>query len=119
LQRKGNDLHKGEVWQIRLPSANGHEQSGERPAIIIQDDTFIQTLPMVVVVPLTSVLSAKRFPATLVIQPNELNGLNLTSIALIFQIRSLDKRRFIRKLGSVDQDTLNHILKILDRLTGH
>jgi len=112
-------LHKGEIWQVKLPPANGHEQSGDRPAIIIQDDKFIQTLPMVLVVPLTSVSLAKRFPATLVIQPDELNGLSFTSIALIFQIRSLDKRRFIRKIGSIDKNILDHVLKILDKLTSH
>ncbi|MEK6705361.1 MAG: type II toxin-antitoxin system PemK/MazF family toxin, partial [Bdellovibrionota bacterium] len=67
--------------------------------------------------PLSSVMSAKRFPATLMIQPDGQNGLNTTSIALIFQVRSLDKRRFVRKIGSLNQQDLDQVLNLLERLT--
>jgi mRNA interferase MazF len=110
-------VYKGEIWLIRLPSSDGHEQAGDRPAIIIQNDIFIQMLPMVVIIPLTSVMSAKRFPATLMIQPDEQNGLNMTSIALVFQVRSMDKRRFIRRIGCLDQQDLDRVLNLLERLT--
>jgi mRNA interferase MazF len=110
-------VNRGEIWQVRLPFADGHEQSGERPVIIIQNDVFTQILPMVVVIPLTSAISAKRFPATLPIQPDGQNGLSIPSVALIFQVRSLDKRRFLRRIGCLDQNDMDQILKRLNKLT--
>lgn len=111
-------MHKGEVWQVKLPFTDGREQADERPVIIIQDDTFTQVLPMILVVPLTSVIAAARFVATLNIQPNEENGLSVLSIALIFQARSLDKRRFLRRIGCIDSQTMDQVLTLLDHLTG-
>ncbi|MCS6859829.1 MAG: type II toxin-antitoxin system PemK/MazF family toxin [Abditibacteriales bacterium] len=111
-------MHRGGVWRVRLPFGGGREQAGERPAIIIQDDAFIQTLPLVLIVPLTGEMAASRFAGTLVIQPDAQNGLTISSVALVFQTRGLDKRRFLGRLGVVDAQTLDQILTLLDRLTG-
>ena len=86
--------------------------------VIIQDDTFIPILPLVLVVPLTGEMAASRFAATLVIQPDAHNGLILPSVALVFQTRGLDKRRFLHRLGVLDASTLDQIFVLLDSLMG-
>ncbi len=111
-------MKRGEIWWVRLPPADGHEQAGERPAIILTEDTYIATLPMVFVVPLTSAMHAARFPGTLIIQPDSRNGLTRPSVALIFQMRALDKRRLIRRMGELEAATLAQIWTILDSLLG-
>lgn len=111
-------MRRGEIWWVRLPPSNGREQAGERPAIIVQDDAFIATLPMVLIVPLTGALNAARFPCTLVIQPDPRNGLLRPSVALVFQMRALDKRRFLRRIGELDAATLSQIWALLDNLLG-
>jgi mRNA interferase MazF len=111
-------MNRGEVWRVRIPPAPGHAQTGERPAIIVQDDAFTPALPTVLIVPFTSNLAATRFPATLVVQDDTQNGLSNPSVALVFQIRALDKRGFLRRLGILDQQTLDQVFAILDQLTG-
>ncbi len=111
-------MRRGEIWWVRLPPPNGHEQAGERPAIIMQDDAFIATLPMVLIVPLTGALRAARFPGTLIIQPDPSNGLLRPSVALVFQMRTLDKNRFLRRMGELDTATLTKIWTLLDSLLG-
>jgi mRNA interferase MazF len=111
-------MRRGEIWWVRLPPSDGHEQAGERPAIILQDDAFIATLPMVLIVPLTGALHAARFPGTLVIQPDPRNGLLRPSVALVFQMRALDKHRFLRRMGELDAATLSQIWALLDNLLG-
>ena len=37
----------GEVHWVELPPSTGHEQSGRRPAVIIQDDAYAGKLPVV------------------------------------------------------------------------
>jgi mRNA-degrading endonuclease toxin of MazEF toxin-antitoxin module len=78
-------MRKGEIWRVRLPFATGHKQSGERPALIVQDNSFTGSLPTILAVPFTSKLNAKRFPGTIVVQPDGKNGLTLPSVALVFQ----------------------------------
>jgi mRNA interferase MazF len=111
-------MRQGEIWRVRLPSADGHEQSGERPALILQDDAFIHVLPLVLVVPFTSRMRATRFPGTLLVQPDSVNGLTSPSVALLFQLRGLDKSRFLERLGKVEEATLRELWSLLDQLTG-
>jgi mRNA interferase MazF len=111
-------MHRGEIWRVRLPQPDGREQAGERPAIIVQEDALIQSLPMVLMVPLTGALSAGRFDGTLVIQPDDQNGLTMPSVALVFQMRALDKARFLQRMGTLDAATLDQIFATLDKLLG-
>lgn len=111
-------MKRSEVWRVRLPSTGGHTQAGERPAIIMQADLFIATLPTVLVVPLTATAAAARFAGTLVIQPDVQNGLTMPSVALVFQLSALDKRNCLHQLGVLDTSTFDQILGLVDRLTG-
>lgn len=111
-------MRRGEVWRVRLPFASGREQAGERPAVVIQDDTFTANPPLVLIVPLTGELAAARFGGTVIVQPDESNGLTMPSVALVFQTRGLDKRRFVERLGTLDAPTLDTLIDLLRTLTG-
>ena len=49
----------GDVLLVNLPVSDGREQSGRRPAVAIQSDVAGE--PMIIVIPVTSNLSALRF----------------------------------------------------------
>src|SRR5258707_14346181 len=98
-------MKKGEIWRVLIPAAPGHAQTGERPAIILQEEAFNNSLPTTLIVPLTSKLAASRFDGTLVIQPDQQNGLTAVSVALVFQMRTLDQRNCLRHLGILDPAT--------------
>ena len=110
-------MRKGEVWRVRLPFGVGHKQAGERPAVIVQNNSLTSSLPTVLVVPFTSKLAAQRFPATLVVQPDAANGLTLPSVALVFQLGAQDKQDFVQCLGVLDSVTLDQILALIEQLT--
>jgi mRNA interferase MazF len=111
-------MKHGDVWQVRIPFAPGHAQAGERPALVVQADAFIATLPTVLIVPFTSRQAASRFPGTLVVQPDAHNGLTVPSVALVFQVRALDKRDCLQRLGALDPATLTQVLDLLEELIG-
>lgn len=111
-------MKKGEVWRVRIPPAPGHTQTGERPAIVVQELVFNNALPTTLIVPLTSKLAASRFDGTLLIQPDPQNGLSAPSVALVFQMRTLDQRNCLTPLGILDAVTLNQVFAVLDKLTG-
>jgi mRNA interferase MazF len=111
-------MTRSEVWQVRIPYAPGHAQAGERPAIIVQADQLIASLPTVLIVPFTSTMGAARFDGTVVVPHDAQNGLSVPSVALVFQLRALDKRDFIRRLGRLDTQTFDRVLSLLDQLVG-
>ena len=111
-------MKKGEVWRVRIPPGPGHAQSGERPAVILQELAYNNTLPTTLIVPLTSKLAASRFGGTLVIQPDPNNGLTAPSVALVFQLRTLDQQHCLARIGALDPATLDKIFGEFDKLTG-
>ena len=98
-------MKKGEIWLVELPSADGHEQIGTRPCIILAETEA----NIAIVIPFTSNIQALRFPHTLEVRPSKTNALSSISIALLFQVRAIDKRRLMKKIGSLEEKTLKEI----------
>ena len=102
-------------WHVFLASldpAQGSEQAGKRPVLVISKEEVNQLLAVVNIIPLTSKKSNSR-----IIYPNEVllpanrSGLRMDSIALCYQIRTLDKNRLERDFGElVDMDLRQTIL---------
>lgn len=111
-------MQRGEVWSVTLPVSNyGREQAGHRPCVVLQDAIYGRSSPLVLMAPLTSQLAALRFPAAVRIEPSPDNGLRLPSVAMVFQLRALDRTRFFRLLGRLDSADLEAVLAALRSLT--
>ncbi len=106
----------GEIYTVEIPSTNGHEQAGTRPAIVVQAPQFENRLPTVLIVPLTSRLAAQAFPGTFVIYPDTENNLTLPSVALVFQLRAIDKRRLKRRIGQLSDAHFAHLQQAMKDL---
>jgi mRNA interferase MazF len=103
-------MKKGDVCIINLAVEVGHEQYGQRPAIVISDTG----IGILIIVPLTSNLEALRFPYTLAILPDKRNNLKQKSVALVFHIRAIDKSRVVKIIGKINkqiEEKINFILK--------
>ena len=108
----------GDIHWVDLPTANGREQRGRRPAVVLQADDYGGDLPVVLVVPLTTARAAIRFAGTTLIRPTAENGLRQTSVALMFQLRAIDRRRIQERIGTVSEEVLNSMFEELGKLTG-
>jgi mRNA interferase MazF len=87
--------------------------------VVLQDDNYGGDLPVVLVVPLTTARAALRFAGTTLIHPTAENGLRQASVALVFQLRAMDRRRIQERLGTVSAEVLHAIFEELGKLTGH
>ena len=97
----------GEVWKVDLVDTEGHEQTGTRPAIVmaVHNQSHLS-----VIVPMTRTMRyLDMFPNTYIIPKSRQNGLRNDSIALIFQVRALDFRRFIEKWGDLEANFFTRI----------
>jgi mRNA interferase MazF len=111
-------VNAGDIYWVELPPVNGREQAGRRPAIVVQDDTYGGSLPVVLMVPLTTSLLALRFQGTVRIDPSPEIGLSASSVALVFQLRAVDRRRTRTAIGKVSGQGLEEIYTIIDKLIG-
>lgn len=100
-------MPRGDLLLVSLPSSEGREQSGRRPAVAVQTDQAGE--PMLVVAPVTSNLAALRFAFSVRIEPSSDNGLTAPSVVMVFQMRAIDKARIIRKIGRVSDADLARI----------
>jgi len=101
---------KVEVWLVDLRGASGHEQKKERPAAVWKDLDYVK---MAVVLPLTETLERETLAYTHRITPTPKNGLAEESIALIFQMRAIDKKRLVKKIGELEEEDIKSIAAIL------
>ena len=109
----------GDIYLVEIPASGGHEQQGVRPAIVVQTSENIDRVPTVLIVPFTTQIRAANFPFTFVVEADSTNNLTSTSIALVFQLRAIDKKRMKSKIGSLNpsdmqilKQNLENILKI-------
>ncbi len=94
-------IQKGDIYYANLDPTYGHEQKGTRPVLVVQNDAANAVLSTVQVAPLTTNLKASGLPSTVTIKAG-VAGLSDDSVVLLFQIRTLDKRRLWRKIGQID-----------------
>lgn len=101
-------MKKYDVVAVDFGENVGSEQSGVRPAIVVQNNMGNIHAPTTIVVPCTS--KRKRFlPTHVVVKVKE----GITSIALCEQIRVIDKSRIIESWGELDEQKSSEIDKAL------
>lgn len=95
-----------EVYLINLDPTVGHEIKKSRPCMIISPDEINTFLSTVIVAPMTT--KKHEYPTRIDCTFQGKNGQ-----IVIDQIRTVDKARFIKKLGKIDIDTQKEILSVL------
>jgi len=97
----------GYQWNIYvavLDPVRGSEQAGRRPVLVVSRERINQVLKVVNVIPLTSLKSPdRRIYPNEVLLPAGTGGLARDSLALCYQIRTLDKDRLSARLGEVTE----------------
>ena len=87
-----------DVWQAELNPAVGSEINKIRPCLVVSPDEANRNLNTVIIVPLTSTL--KPYPTRVDCQFMGKKGQLAAD-----QIRSVDKIRLAKKLGTIDVET--------------
>jgi mRNA-degrading endonuclease toxin of MazEF toxin-antitoxin module len=105
-------IQPGEIWRINLPDADGHEQAGDRPAIVVAVHSQAN---LTMVVPLTKNKDCLRFPYSHQVKKSNTNGLLLDSVALVYQMRCLtaSSTRFLERIGLIEQNHLDQIKTLI------
>lgn len=100
-------IKRGDIYYADLSPVVGCEQGGKRPVIIVQNDTGNQFSPTVIVAVLTSKIK-KHLPTHIDIDSGEGN-LTRDSTVLLEQIKTIDKTRLQKYIGSVTEKKMVEI----------
>jgi mRNA interferase MazF len=100
---------RGEIFLTALDPTVGREIQKPRPAVIIQNDVSNRLTDMTIVAPITSTVRFPLSPVHVLLAADQRTGLPVTSVALLNQIRAIDRTRLIKKLGAIDVDTAERV----------
>jgi mRNA-degrading endonuclease toxin of MazEF toxin-antitoxin module len=102
-------MRRGEIWLVGLDPAEGHEQKGRRPVLIISPDAFNQVTRVPVVLPITSGGNFARTAGFAV--PLAGAGTETTGVVRCDQPRALDlSARKGRKLENIPASIMDEVL---------
>jgi mRNA interferase MazF len=95
----------------------GAEIRKTRPALVIQNDIDNRHSPITIVAAISSQIAGERYPTEVELQPPE-GGLTRPSVVLLNQIRSVDKRRLVGRLGRLKRRSLLRVDRALQIALG-
>ncbi|MFJ7932300.1 type II toxin-antitoxin system PemK/MazF family toxin [Peribacillus sp. NPDC096448] len=99
------EIKRGEIYNIDLSPVAGSEQSGLRPALIIQNDIGNENSPTVIIAVLTKQIKRNNFPTHIYLDKDKFK-LKENSILMLEHIRTVDKTRIFDKVSSIDEKTM-------------
>jgi len=104
---------RGEVYLVAFDPTLGAEIKKTRPALVLQNDIANRHSSITVVAAITSQFEGHLYPTQVLVSKPE-GGLRTDSVVLLNQIRSVDKRRLVRRLGTLKASTMRTVDRALE-----
>ena len=101
-------MKRGDIYRADLDPVIGSEQGGVRPVLIIQNDMGNLYSPTVIVAAITTRRKKPTLPVHVAITARE-SGLGRDSVVLTEQVRTLEKSRLSRYLGTLSDEAMARI----------
>ena len=108
---------RGDVFLVNFDSTVGAEIQKMRPALIIQNDVGNRTSPVTIVAAITSTMRGGAYPTNVFVRAPE-GGLRTDSLVLANQIRTVDRKRLVKKLGSLKPATMELVNRAVEISVG-
>lgn len=114
-QEKTNQIiqvKRGEIYFAKINDGVGSEQSGTRPVLVLQNDIGNRFSPTTIVAFMTSIDKKSNMPTHEKLS-KEITNLPEDSIILLEQIRTIDKKRLVKRMSILDDGTMDSITRKL------
>jgi len=105
----GMEVKRFEVFLISLDPTKGHEIKKTSPCVVISPNEMNDNISTVIVAPMTS--KGRNYPTRIKCKFQGVEGQ-----IILDQIRTVDRIRLVKKLGSLNSSTQTSILKSLEQL---
>jgi mRNA interferase MazF len=102
-------VNRFDIYLINLDPTVGSEIQKTRPCLIISPDEMNRHIRTVIVAPMTT--ASRDYPTRIPCQVKQKKG-----YIVLDQLRTIDKRRLIKKIGALDSETQLKVISTLQRL---
>jgi len=102
-------IQQYEIFLMNLDPTIGHEIKKSRPCIVLSPNEMNQFIGTIIIAPMTT--KSKSYPSRV-----ELSFQGKKGYIVLDQIRTVDKSRFIKKLGSPEKKTIIKIKKVIQEM---
>lgn len=102
-------VNRFDVFLVGLDPTVGSEIQKTRPCLIVSPDEMNENIRTVIIAPMTS--TVRDYPTRVFCTFRKKTG----QIALD-QIRTIDKTRLVKKLGTIDSKTQSDVVSVLQRM---
>lgn len=106
---EGHLLRRFEVYLISLDPTKGSEIRKTRPCLIISPDEMNKHIRTIIIAPMTSTI--KNYPTRVTTTFQGKKGQ-----IVLDQIRTVDKSRLIKKLGSISSSAEEKVVSVLQEM---
>ena len=106
---------RGDIYLVNFDPTLGAEIRKTRPALILQNDIANKYSPVTIVAAISSKFDEPLYPTEVLISAKARTGLAVDSVVLLNQIRTVDKKRLAKQLGtlsSAKMEEVNQALRI-------
>jgi mRNA interferase MazF len=110
------EIKRGEIYWVSWNPGRGSEQSGLRPALVIQNDVGNKYSPTTIVAALTTAIE-KPYPFTVKVSAKE-SGLPKDSTVNLAVIMTIDKTRLTDKCGELNEAKMTEVIKAIKASLG-
>lgn len=108
----------GEFWLVDFGEPYPGKPAAHRPALVIgPPDTFGSSFPFAIVTPLTT--TPRGLSLHVEVDPAPESGLDEVSYVQCELIRSVNRRRLLHRLGTVDAETRLRVTDVIKSLLNH
>jgi len=108
---------RGEVYLVSFDPTLGAEIKKTGPALVIQNDVANRWSPITIVAAISSSSDEPTYPTDVRVDPPE-GSLRAASVVLLNQLRSIDRRRLVRRLGRLRPETIKRVDRALQVCLG-
>jgi mRNA interferase MazF len=102
-------VNRFDIFLINLDPTVGSEIKKTRPCLIISPDEMNRYIKTVIVAPMTT--AGKDYPTRVTCRFKDKEGQ-----IVLDQIRTINKIRLIKRLGSIDPNTQGEVITVLQKL---
>ncbi len=106
-------VNRGEIYTYDFGVTEGSVQSGRRPVLVLQADSFNEKAPTVIVAAITTVIKKRYLLSHVILGENF--GLSRPSMVLLEQIQTVNKSSLTDYIGYIDDEKvwqrINIVLK--------
>ena len=103
------EIKRFQVYLVNLDPTIGHEIKKTRPCLVISPNEMNRHIGTVIVAPMTT--KGRNYPTRIKCSFQDKKGQ-----VVLDQIRTVDKKRLVKKLGTINSKAQNSVLNILQEL---